>query len=451
MKNTIEQEMQRVLANLDAQDEQEQGPDIETPEEKEPEAPIPGQDETQEIQDIYVLVVREKAEPEEPLAGVVEATPTPKDANSRKPLDTPAIFASIFLACLLLSFIALQIFLALNPPIATITIIPKSQQISLRAVLQLGRLLPSLTISQEATTSTSGQKHQQARQARGAITFYNGQFQAITVPAGTILSGSSGVQIATDQEADIPPGNPPTYGQKAVSAHAINPGIKGNIPAYDISQACCASAVLVKNTTPFYNGQDERDYKAVAGRDIDLLSASLKTTLAQSMQGALQGLVKPNEELHLLPCSPGVTADHQIGQEAAAVKVTVSETCSGVAYNQKVLQNLATDLLSQQAAKKLGSGYSLLGTVNMTIIQAAVSHMSPTLAFSCQGMWVYMLSHTAQEHLKHLIAGKRKDQAISVLSHAPGIQTASIAGVDDNQSLPKNPSFIIFHSFAGGE
>ena len=450
MKNTIEQEIQRVLANLDGQDEQKQGPGAETPDEKEPEAPIPGQDETQ-IQDIYMLVVREREEPEEPLAGAVEATPTPKNANSRKPLDTLAIAASIFFACLLLSFIALQIFLALNPPIATITIIPKSQQISLRVALQLGRLLPSLTISQEATTSTSGQKHQQARQARGTITFYNGQFQAITVPAGTILSGSSGVQIATDQEADIPPGNPPTYGQKAVSAHAINPGVKGNIPAYDISQACCASAVLVKNTTPFYSGQDKRDYKSVAGRDIDALSASLKATLAQSMQGALQGQVKPDEELHLLPCSPNFTADHQIGQEAVLVKVTVSETCSGVAYSQKVLQNLATNLLSSQAAKKLGPGYSLLGTVHMTIIQATVSHMSPTLAFSCQGMWIYTLSHTAQEHLKHLIAGKRKDQAVSVLSHAPGIQTASIAGVDDNERLPNNPSLIIFHSFAGGE
>jgi len=450
MKNTIEQEIQRVFASVDGQHEQKQGPGAGTPGEKEPEAPTPGQDETQ-IQDIYVLVVREKAEPEEPLADVVETTLTPKKAKSRKPLDTPAVFAGIFLACLLLSFIALQIFLALNPPIVTITIIPKSQQISLHAAAQLGRLLPSLTISQEATTSTSGQKHQQARQARGTITFYNGQFQSITVPAGTILKGSSGVQIATDQEADIPPGNPPTYGQAAVPAHAINPGARGNIPAYDISQACCASAVLVKNTTPFYNGQDKRDYKSVAGRDIDILSASLKTSLAQSMQGALQGLVKPNEGLQTLPCSPNVTADHQTGQEAVLVKVTVSETCSGVAYSQKVLQNLATDLLSQEAVKKLGPGYSLLGTVHMTIIQATVSHMSPTLAFSCQGMWVYMLSDTAQEHLKHLIAGKRKDQAISVLSHVPGIEAASIAGVDDNQSLPKNPSFIIFHSFAEGE
>ena len=165
----------------------------------------------------------------------------------------------------------------------------------------------------------------------------------------------------------------------------------------------------------------------------------------------MQGLVKPNEGLHTLPCSPIVTADHQIGQEAALVKVTVSETCSGVAYNPKALQNLAADLLSQQAAKKLGPGYSLLGTVHMTIIQATVSHTSPTLAFSCQGMWIYTLSHTAQEHLKHLIAGKRKDQAISVLSHVPGIEAASIAGVDDNQRLPNNPSLIFFRSFAGGE
>ena len=135
MKNTIEQEIQRVLANMDRQDEQEQEADAHTPEEKEAETPAPGQDETQ-IQDIYVLVVRERAEPEEDPEGVVETTLTPKETVTRKPLDKGAIFASIFFSCLLLSLIALQIFLVLNPPIATVTIVPKNQQISLHTTLQ---------------------------------------------------------------------------------------------------------------------------------------------------------------------------------------------------------------------------------------------------------------------------------------------------------------------------
>src|SRR5207248_10256245 len=148
----------------------------------------------------------------------------------------------------------------MNPPIATVTIIPKSQQVTLNGTLQLGRVLPPLTISQSQTTATTGKGHQPAERASGYITFYNGQFQSITIAAGTILTGSSGVQVITDQDAIIPAGNPPCYGQVSVSAHVIIPGSKGNISAYDINQACCATSVLAKNINAFYGGQDERTY-----------------------------------------------------------------------------------------------------------------------------------------------------------------------------------------------
>ena len=52
-------------------------------------------------------------------------------------------------------------------------------------------------------------------------------------------------------------------------------------------------------------------------------------------------------------------ADHQIGAEATHVTVTVSETCSAVAYNpQEVTQN-ATHLLSTTASQRLEAGYSV--------------------------------------------------------------------------------------------
>ena len=44
------------------------------------------------------------------------------------------------------------------------------------------------------------------------------------------------MQVITDQTATIPAGNPPMYGQVTVSAHTLNPGGRGNIPAYDIDQ-----------------------------------------------------------------------------------------------------------------------------------------------------------------------------------------------------------------------
>lgn len=414
-------------------------------------------DEQEEIIHVHhfpdaILIVKEGGNLPETNIPVVESTP--KDTNiNQAPAYIAYLAVGIFIF-ITISSILFQLYLLIHPPTTTIILILKSQTVSINATALTGRLINPITLSQSATAPATGRGHQDARAATGTITFYNGQLQIVTVPAGTILTGNDGMQVITDQDAIIPAldpsANPPTVGQITVSARTTNPGARGNIPAFDISQPCCSTSVIAKNTTAFHNGQDERNFQTVTTADMNSLSTLLKTSLAQSMQGAMQGLVKPNEELQTLPCSPTITSDHRIGQEATQVKVTATETCSGVAYNQNILLSQATNLLSSQAAKKLGPGYSLLGIIHLSIIQATVSHATPILAFTCQGMWVYTLTHAAQEHLKHLIAGKHKDQAVSILSHAPGIQEVSIAEVDDNERLPKNPDQVNFQTFAEG-
>jgi Baseplate J-like protein len=176
--------------------------------------------------------------------------------------------------------------------VATVTIIPASQTQTLSGRLQLGRVLSPLTITQAQTIPTTGIGHQSAKSATGLVTFYNGQFQSVMIAAGTIFTGTSGVQISTDHEATIPAGHPPSYGQASVQAHAVNPGSQGNIPAYDINQVCCAASVFAKNTEVFTGGQDARTYTTVTQDDIHNLSTVLKTTVAHSINGALQGQLR---------------------------------------------------------------------------------------------------------------------------------------------------------------
>jgi hypothetical protein len=438
--NTIEQEIQQLLARMDGQHEQG------SEEEKEPEAQTPGQDE-QEIQNIYVLVVRESADTDDPPEHIIEATLTPTKTETREPIDPLMCATGIFFLILVFSSLLLQMYMVLNPPIATVTLIPRSQTVTLTGMLQLGRVLQPLTISQSQTTATTGKGHQSAKAANGYITFYNGQFQSVTVAAGTILTGASGTQIVTDQDAIIPPGNPPSYGQISVSAHAINSGVRGNIPSYDINQACCATSVLAKNTQPFSGGQDERTYTTVTQKDINSISTVLKTTLAQSITGALQGQLHQGEVLQLLPCSPTVTSDHQPEEEATQVKVTVSETCSAAAYNSQELATKATTFLSTQALQKTGAGYSLFGTVHVSVKQASVTnspHPLVFLSFHASATWVYGLSRTAQEQIKHLIAGKTTQQTVTLLASLPGVEHAAIrfTGFGDDTKLPRNTGYI---------
>jgi len=361
-----------------------------------------------------------------------EAQPPPPPKKSFR----HAILTASFYLFLIVSSLFLQSSLPLYAPTATITIIPQSQGITYTGMLQLGRVIAPITVTQSQTAPATGKGHQDARQATGSITFYNGLFSEQTIAAGTILTGENGIQVITDQTAFIPAGNPPIYGQATVFAHTLTFGSVGNIRALDIDTTLSAS-VFAKNTAPFTGGQDERDFSTVRQQDINTLSTSLKTSLAQSVTGALQGQLQPNEQLSLLPCTPTVTSDHRPGQEASQVKVTASETCSAVAYNKDALQTKATDLLSQQAIQNLGTSYSLIGDVQTSITQAVVTHTIPTLVFTCQGTWVYALSQEAQQQLKQLIAGKPKQEAITLLLSLPGIEKASIRW-DENTKLPEN-------------
>jgi len=341
------------------------------------------------IQDIYILVVREHDEaPDQPQEeGTVEST----RAMHKPPLL--ALFAGFFALMLPISSIAFQLYLVFNPFIATITIFPKSQQVTLSGTLQLGRLLNPLTLSESATAKTTGTGHQNARAATGYLTVYNGEFTRVPVPAGTVLTGADGVQVVTDQDATIPAGNPPSYGHVTLSAHAAQPGRKGNIPAYDISQVCCAPSVLAKNSSSFSGGQDERNFQTVAKADIANAASPLETTLAASSNGALHGQLHPGEKLIPLPCSRAVAPNHQPGQEATRVTVTVSQTCRAVAYDETVLQATVTPLLTTQAEQRRGAGYRRRGTVAVTITQATVSNNQPFLIFSSHGTWVYAIAN----------------------------------------------------------
>jgi hypothetical protein len=400
------------------------------------ESPQPtNEDEPEET--IHVYFVREREEPQEDVVESTLATP-------QRP--TSVVPATMLLLCLLLptASILLQWYLVFHPPIAAVTIMPKSKTVTLAGTLQLGRMVQPLTLSQSQTVPTTGKGHQEATAAAGFITFYNGLFTSQFIAPGTILTGAGGMQVITDQEAAIPAANPPVFGQVTVAAHARSQGVQGNIPAYDINQACCSNAVLAKNTQSFTGGLDERTYQTVAQADISNIATTLKTTLAQSLQGALQGQLKPHEQLFLLPCPPTITSDHQIGQEATHVTVTVSERCSAVAYNREELEWKATALLANQAAATAGAAYSLFGTVHVSNIQATTTHTAAPrvfLSFRAFGTWIYGLSHPAQQQMKNLIAGKTKQQALHLLASRTGVAHAAISWGDDTR-LPKDSSSI---------
>ena len=441
-------EVQELLAQLDNEgNSQDKQPlDTNTPE-QETDVYIEDFDEEQRI-----TLIRKKPYSMPVTRQEEESELSDLDTQPLTTKPTPQPVTNAFIGALLLGLlvplfcVALQLYFIANPFTVTVTLAAKTQHLSLTGTLQLGRVLNPITLSQSQTVSTTGHGHQDARNAIGSITFYNGQSSQVTIPAGTIVSGNEGAQIITDQDATIPPANqtiPPTFGQTTVSAHAVTPGSKGNIPTGDINQSCCATSILVQNTAPFYGGQDARDFQTVTKTDITNAATPLQATVTQGINATLQGQLKTNEALVTLSCPITTTASNQPGQEATQVKVTVSETCSSIAYDTQTLETKVTALLTAQAIKKLGAGYSILENPQITVTQATTAKRV-MLSFTSVSRWVYALNSQEQNHIKKIIAGKTKEQALQRLYSLPGIEQVSMqfAGFGDDTSIPKNLSNI---------
>ena len=318
MHKSLENDVQHIFATSAADNQDGTKP------EEEPEEPI----ETYHIYPAQGGILITKEEAAEP---VIDSTPPVK----HPPLISfiPAIVASLVLLLFVL-------FVPNSPP---------TQQLTMRHTFTLpqdlrSQIMHPLTMQESRTIATTGRGHQNATYAHGTLTFYNGSFSDQFIPQNMLFTNANGVQIVTDAAVTIPAGNPPTYGEATIAAHALLSGIAGNIPSYSINTACCAPSVKAVNTNDFTGGTNARDYNIVTKQDINNGVTPLTQSLYNQEQHTLHAGLTPDAILLPLPCSSRVTTNHHAGDETASVTIHVSETCSALAYSQKALQEKARQL-----------------------------------------------------------------------------------------------------------
>ena len=95
----------------------------------------------------------------------------------------------------------------------------------------------------------------------------------------------------------------------------------------------------------------------------------------------------------------------------------------------------------------MGTGYSLIGPVQVSVKQATITSTTKPLvflSFHAQGLLVYALSQSVQQQIKNLIAGKTTQEALYILLSVPGVERASMQwdGFGDDIRLPKQSSSI---------
>jgi len=323
---------------------------------------------------------------------------------------------------------------------ATVTITPSSRDIQqiVPVPTQATHLRASLT--RQSIVAVTGHQEQQARQARGILTFYNLAEFPQTIPAGTMATGTSGTSVITNMTAIVPAGNPPAEGSVDIPAYASRSGASGNLAAGDIwLTPCCANiainGVVVSNPFAFTGGLDAARYRVVSQHDVDAAAPVLETALEPAVQDTLQQQVPARSQLSTPPqCTSTTHATPPVGSRAEQVEVLVTEVCQALAYDQDVVLQTAVDQFMTENLKQPRRGYKLF-PLHAQIVGISVSDQG-SARLSCtvlaQGRWVYQFGQDQLARLKQQLAGLTTAQAQAMLHKEPGVGqvTMQLSGGD---------------------
>lgn len=328
-------------------------------------------------------------------------------------------------------------------PSTTITITPTSKDLKQTYTLTgvigladaneqqvLARYLSVKTQTSSKTVNTTGQGMTAGTNATGSVTIDNAtNATQVGYSAGTTFTGNSGVTVILDTATPAMLGPRTSYTEPA---HASTIGTPGNIPARDIDTAtneCGGKAcVRVVNRAAFTGGTNSGTYAVVQQSDIDGATNNLMVANQPDPQRVLQGQIRSNEQLVGTPqCQSKASSDHQAGDVATQVTVSVTFTCTGEVYDKKAAQALSTTLLTHQAATDPGAGYALVGPIKTVVSNATLDYQGTvTITTTAEGIWVYQLSQEQQQNLARLVAGKNKQAAMSLLQQQPGVSQVDI-------------------------
>lgn len=322
---------------------------------------------------------------------------------------------------------------------ATVTITPMSQSMNNSYTIDAvtgtpdasqhqvqARLLSFTTQAQSKTVKATGQGHQDATMAKGKVTISP---RSGTVPAGNLrVPANSGVYVIISVTSPI------SSGSHTFDAWAENAGSGGNIAAYDINNAYemvndHSITYYLQNTQAFSGGQDAHDYTFVQQSDIDNAAAPLVSQLTSDAQAAVQKQLHTNEQFASTPeCVPKTSSNHKAGDRVKDVKVTVSVTCTGQAYEPQAVQSMAATWFKSDTASQLGAHYALAGDVltSSPVAQPGSDKNRVSFSENAQGIWVYQFSDAQKQQIAQLIAGKPLADTQALLQKQTGIKKATV-------------------------
>jgi Baseplate J-like protein len=426
---------------------------------EEPEEDQPLPDEQEEVLHAYpvkiggvegVLYTKQEVAPEYTTDATFIESERPQDKPDHAPASVkrePPYF--LYFVLILLLFLVLDnvnsVLTSLFTPTATITVVTNSHQFSTNAVFTIPiTTFKQVSFTEAGSSPTTGKGHQNATLAHGGVTFYNSLPQSQTIEAGTLVTGSDGVQVTTDEAAYVPAGSFSGNGQISVSAHAINPGESGNIGAGDISGTCCRAYILVRNNGAFTGGQNARDFQFVTTSDMKDVQSTLFVKINGEKQKAQEQVPARDSLLSPIPCATSSQSNHRVGDEATNLSVTVTQNCTIASYSPQAFHKRLMTEFSQSILHQFGIGYTLLGSPTGHITDTKIQ--PGQIEFQVAAMALYGLDFSASRtnELSEQIAGKSRQATLNILKRETGVNKVTLDLPDGMNSLPTDTTKIHF-------
>ena len=222
-----------------------------------------------------------------------------------------------------------------------------------------GRLLFAVNKIQSGA-ATTGVREVPIAPARGTVTFVNRIPQAVTVPAGTRVSTSTGERIIFQTLADIQ--IPARVGGEAdVEVVALESGPRGNLPADRVNriEGVLSTQLNVRNLWAISGGSVE--YRnAVSVQDRDRLREHVLETIFElskaQMEEELEDVEFLSEDSIRVVAIYDETYSHFVGEATDELKMEIRAELHGTAVNEEV----AFELLMSELETQIPLNYTVL-------------------------------------------------------------------------------------------
>lgn len=295
---------------------------------------------------------------------IVDASPQQTHQPSA---DALSIASTLLLLVVLLGAFALS--LALFLPQAKVIVEPISQSasVSYRAIADPAQtevdysqaIIPARRISVHVEghgqTPATGRTEVADAKATGYVVFANRTNQEVVIPEGTVVRTSSGVNVRfyTLAEATVPG---QLYAHVRVPIIAQEPGPTGNVRRLTINvvEGEIANQVDVLNDDPTEGGS-MKDVPVVEREDFDRLHEQMTARLHEE---AFEKIVSELEETEAVPPDSleleniEREEDQRVKQQNAVASAYAELDFSGIAYDQRMVEDLSAAFLEEQAEQE---------------------------------------------------------------------------------------------------